>query len=93
MTDNRITPLTRRKQPPSTLLDRARTGRRSALADRMVTIIQTSTPDGAMEEHRFPGTPRIVDLIARLGADAFILGVRTERLDNFSAQRPTYALR
>ena len=91
MTDNRITPLSQRKQAQSSLLDRARSGRRTALADRMVTIIEAATDGGAVVEHRFPSMPRIVDLIARLGADACVLSVRIERLDQATSQRPTYA--
>jgi hypothetical protein len=79
MDGNRVTPLSRRKPEAISLLDRARNGRRTALVDRMVTIVQTS-PDGAtITEHRFPAIPRLVDLIARLGGDACIVGIRTER--------------
>lgn len=88
MTENRITPLPQRKPSPSSLLDRARSGRQTALADRMVTIIQASGEDGTVAEYRFPSMPRIVDLIARLGANAQVLSVRTERLDQSAGQRP-----
>lgn len=79
MKDNSIASLSRRKPMASSLLDRARSGRRTALVDRMVTIVQTS-PDGTtITEHRFPAIPRLVDLLARLGGDACIVGIRTER--------------
>lgn len=68
-------------QADGSLLERARAGRRAALLDRMVTIIQVSTDGHTLVEHRFSAMPRVTDLIARLGADAMVVNVRTERLD------------
>ncbi|MCZ8153382.1 MAG: hypothetical protein O9292_13460 [Rhodobacteraceae bacterium] len=91
MTENRVSLLSTRKQPTESLLDRARNGRRTALADRMVTIIQTSTDGTTFAEHRFPAMPRVVDLLARLGGDALVVAVRTERLDSSPVERPDIA--
>lgn len=89
MADNRISLMAARKPQATSLLDRARNGRRSALSDRMVTIVQTSSDGRTTTEHRFPAMPRIVDLLARLGGDACVVGLRTERLDAGCDARPT----
>lgn len=78
MDSDRVTPFPGRKTARVDLLDRARTGRQSALLDRMVTIVQTSTDGATLTEHRFPSRPRLADLLARLGGDARIVGIRTE---------------
>ena len=81
MTDKIVTLFPARKSPAPNLFDRARTGRRTALADRTVTIIQAAGDDGKIVEHRFLVMPRIADLIARLGANARVIGMRVEKLD------------
>lgn len=87
MTETRVTPFTPRKKPAPKLLDRARTGRDSALGCRMVTVIRVVAPNGTEVEHRFTSMPRIADLIARLGAETRILGLRMERPDHASTGR------
>lgn len=78
MTDHRVSLLSSRKAATDSLLDRARNGRRVALGSRMVTIIQTSSDGKTFVEHHLPAMPRVVDLLARLGADAQVVTVRTQ---------------
>lgn len=90
MTENRVTLLSSRK-PTENLLERARAGRRTALVDRTVTIVETSTDGQTVTEHRFSGMPRMADVIARLGGDVHILSLRTERLDGRGSSTPVIA--
>lgn len=87
MTDTRITPFTPRKQLAPKLLNRARSGRDSALGGRMVTVIKVVAPNGTEVEHRFNSMPRIADLVVQLGADTRILGLRMERPDQAKTGR------
>lgn len=79
------------RHPIGSLLERARAGRRIALMDRMVTIVQTSTDGQSLVEHRFPAMPRVTDLIARLGSDTMVVNVRTQRLEAVKDVTPVLA--
>lgn len=91
MTSQRISPLTSRKPATGSLLDRARNGRRAAIETRMVTIIQTSSDGKTFVEHHLPAMPRVVDLLARLGAEAQIVSLRTQPRVIFPDAHPDIA--
>lgn len=65
-------------RPTEGLADRARRRRAEALGRRMACIVQTTKDDEGIVEHVFTGVPRLIDLIARTGPDARIVGVRME---------------
>lgn len=59
-----------------TMADRARRQRRAAVASRLPCIIQTSSDGTRVEEHRFPRIPRLSEVLARLGPNAVLVGIR-----------------
>lgn len=66
MTDSRILQLSSHRPPPDNMVDRARNGRRAALAQRTVNILRATAEETASPESTRPETPHLIEMATRI---------------------------
>lgn len=62
------------------LVERARRRRRELIGTRKIWIVEIETQVQGVAQHRFLEPPRVADLLARIGADATLIGLRVEEV-------------
>ncbi len=68
------------ERPVERLAERARRRRRELIGTRKIWIVEIATPAQGVAIHRFMEPPRVADLLARIGADATLVGLRVEEV-------------
>lgn len=62
------------------LADRARRRRHELIGTRKIWVVEIATQAQGVALHRFLEPPSVGDLMARLGADATVIGMRVEEV-------------
>lgn len=75
----------------NSLAQLARKNRREALMGRAKCIVTITHDGNRLSEHAFDGVPTLETLIGQLGPNAFIAGVRMERISARTTPFKAYA--